>query len=95
MYIQHFCGLKRITNTKYSRHRSGKAQNCEKTCSCSNVISDHVIDHIHNISKSSDCQTLCIQNSDCNFYTYYNLKTGISGICSFFWLRHSSGNATV
>ena len=69
------CDLKKI-KIRNIRVSKGKAQQCEKTCSCSNLISDYVIDKFRNISKSSDCQTLCIQNSNCNFYTYYDSQTG-------------------
>ena len=54
----------------------GQLQNCETQCSCSNKFSENVIGHLKNIANSSDCRDECASTAECQYYTYYNNKTG-------------------
>ena len=48
---------------------------CDVPCSCSPEIRDNLIGVQGNVSSTEDCQRICSENADCNFYTYYNLNT--------------------
>lgn len=66
--------------------RLSMGQDCGLNGSCSNLISDYVIKNFKHIENSTECQTLCFKDTDCNFYTYYNRQavSALSGSCHLF-----------
>ena len=54
----------------------GLAENCESLCSCSAIEEDDLLGYAKNILNSEECKKLCTLNSGCNYYTYFNDRTG-------------------